>query len=72
MPEIQSQRVHTYTEKLFCECGKEMLSDRMLLSSPPWYVMVCSGCDKEYRSRTSYPRVSYAPVELMLTRSPAK
>jgi len=57
---VKAEKVDTYLERVYCECGEEMkYSNVELTSNPPQYPHKCLKCEKSKNMRQRYPRVSY-------------
>lgn len=61
---ISRTPVTWFLERLFCDCGGEMKSTGMVLTSNPYqYPHKCSNCDFGATLHESYPRVMYEEVK---------
>lgn len=63
---IKEFKVDTFIERLYCDhCGTEMKSDDsgiVLLTSPPLYPYVCSGCGETTNKNNKYPQTVYKEI----------
>jgi len=60
MTTIKRIEVKTYRERLYCECGGEMLPTGMIYSTmPPQYPHQCQVCGAQAIAPDSFPRVVY-------------
>jgi hypothetical protein len=55
------QEVRTFIVRLYCDCGKEMTTYKVLMCDPPKFHYSCK-CGKEYTSTTRFPTQELAPI----------
>lgn len=60
MTTIKRTEVKTYLEKLYCECGGQMLPYGYVLTThPPQYPHKCEQCGKTTIESQPFPRITY-------------
>lgn len=63
MPNVKRTEMTVFSERLFCDCGEEMVLCGQADEIPPKYLHECPKCKAETYMDDEYPREFFAPKD---------